>query len=94
MALKILLKGLRQFAFQNNYRDTAIKHWGTVPKDLQIFKKPGKILALVKKWMDSKALININVYLINIFLLKIYQLQLISRVIYSCTCLCFMWYES
>ena len=45
MALKILLKGLRQFAFQNNYRDTAIKHWGTVPKDLQIFKKPGKIFS-------------------------------------------------
>lgn len=30
--------------------------------------------------MDSKALININVYLINIFLLKIYQLQLISEL--------------
>lgn len=39
--------------------------------------------------MDSKALININVHLINIFLLKIYQLQLISRVIYSCACVCF-----
>lgn len=45
MALKILLKGLRQFAFQINYEDIAIKHWGAVPKDLQIFKKPGKIFS-------------------------------------------------
>lgn len=45
MALKILLKGLRQFAFQINYEDTAVKHCGAVPKDLQIFKKPGKIFS-------------------------------------------------
>ena len=49
MALKICLKGLRQFVFQINYWDTDIKPWEQCLRTCKFLRNQAKFLALGKK---------------------------------------------